>query len=95
MIQIYRNHYTLSLIDALKASYSCVLRLVGEDFFKLLAKNYISVYPLSAGFLQNYGQFFAQFLKGFKPCKPYPYLIDIAYFERYHEQCYHVTMHNF
>lgn len=65
------------------------MRLVGEGFFTLLAKNYISEHPLSAGYLQNYGHFFAQFLKGFKPCKPYPYLIDIAYFERYYEQCYH------
>ncbi|WP_201340693.1 DNA-binding domain-containing protein [Abyssogena phaseoliformis symbiont] len=85
LIQIYRNHYILSLIGTLKSSYSCILRLVGEGFFTLLAKNYISEHPLSAGYLQNYGHFFAQFLKGFKPCKPYPYLIDIVYFERYYE----------
>ncbi len=62
LIQIYRNHYILSLIDALKPSYSCILRLVGEDFFKLWAKNYISVYPhlvlvickIMASFLLNF-----------------------------------------
>jgi hypothetical protein len=89
LIQIYRNNYTLSLTDALKSSYSCVLRLVGEDFFKLLAKNYISEYPLNTACLQNYGDSFKQFLSNFEACKSYPYLVDIAEFERYYEQCYH------
>jgi hypothetical protein len=89
LMNIYHNNYFLSLIAALKASYSCVFRLVGEDFFEFLAKEYIIKNSPSSGDLQDYGDNFYRFIAKFPPCEKLPYLSDIAKFERYYEMCYH------
>ena len=44
VMNIYRNNYYHTLTDALSATYSCVKRLVGNEFFEFLAKNYIDKY---------------------------------------------------
>lgn len=89
LIGVYHNNYLLTLIDVLKSSYSCIFRLVGDDFFTYIAKKYIIKYPQKQGYLQNYGNDFADFIATIKECKNMPYLSDIALLEKYYELCYH------
>jgi hypothetical protein len=59
LIQIYRNQYFLSLSESLAKSYSCVKRLVGEDFFNKLAKDFIMAHPSKTGNIIDYGDEFS------------------------------------
>ncbi|SHN92888.1 HvfC/BufC N-terminal domain-containing protein [bacterium endosymbiont of Bathymodiolus sp. 5 South] len=88
LIQIYRNQYFLSLRESLAKSYSCVKRLVGEDFFNKLAKDFIIAHPSTTGNIIDYGDEFSNFIKLSPDCKTVSYLADIAKLERYYERCY-------
>ncbi|KAA0456448.1 MAG: DUF2063 domain-containing protein [Candidatus Thioglobus sp.] len=88
LIQIYRNQYFLSLNKSLTKSYSCVKRLVGEDFFNKLTKDFIATHPAKTGSIIDYGNEFADFIKANPDCKNLPYLADIAKFEKLYKQCY-------
>jgi hypothetical protein len=88
LIQIYRNQYFLSLSESLAKSYSCVKRLVGEDFFNKIAKDFIITHPSKTGNIIDYGDEFSNFIKLSPDCKTVPYLVDVAKFERYYERCY-------
>lgn len=89
LIAVYQNNYQNNFISALKASYSCVCRLVGENFFEYLAKQYLQKYPPIEGCLQNYGQKFSEFISSIEACNGLVYLSDIATLEFCYEQCYY------
>lgn len=89
VMNIYRNNYYYTLTGALSATYSCIKRLVGDDFFEFLAKNYIDKNPATSGNIIDYGDNFANFISVFEPCKDLVYLSDIALFENYYELCFH------
>lgn len=80
-LQVYRNHYRITLVDALAATFPSVQRLVGDDFFGGLARAYIAAHPPAAPCLFEYGATFADFIAGFPPCRELPYLADVARFE--------------
>ena len=89
LIRVYQNNYTHTFTQALKASYSAVYRLVGEDFFAYLAKSYLDKYPPKVGYLQRYGHRFSHFISTIKQCNHLAYLSDIALLEQYYEYCYY------
>ncbi len=86
---VYRNNVTSSLIEALKASFPVVCRLVGEDFFKAAATLYVRRDPPRSPLLFRYGDSFAEFLEGFPPATSVPYLGDMARLEWAWLQAYH------
>ena len=88
LIQIYSNNYITSLTNVLKASYSCIVRLVGNDFFKFVAREYIAKHPVKTGNIQEYGAEFTNFINNFEPCNSLPFLTDIAKLEYAYEVCY-------
>jgi hypothetical protein len=88
-IDVYRNNYVLSLTEALAASYSAVKRLVGEDFFFYIAKQFVQKTPLTSGYLTDFGDEFADFLETNEECKELSYLPCIARLERFYEKAYH------
>ena len=80
-LQVYRNHYRITLAEALAATFPAVQRLVGDDFFGGLARAYITEHPPAAPCLFEYGATFADFIAAFPPCRDLPYLADVARFE--------------
>ncbi|MGE0273664.1 MAG: DNA-binding domain-containing protein, partial [Alphaproteobacteria bacterium] len=44
-IQIYRNHYYVTLIEALAATFPVTHRLVGERFFSAVARRFAAASP--------------------------------------------------
>ncbi len=86
---IYRNNVTSSLIEALKASFPIVCRLVGDDFFKAAATLYIRQEPPRSPLLFRYGASFGDFLESFPPAGSVPYLGDVARLEWAWLQAYH------
>lgn len=88
LIKIYHHQYFIALSQALARSYSCVKRLVGEDFFTMLARQFIQTHPSKSPNIIDYGSEFEDFIRNNPHCKTLPYLADVAKFEYLYEQCY-------
>jgi hypothetical protein len=78
---VHRNNVTVSLIEALEASFPVVSRLVGQDFFRAAAKAFIRRSPPRTPVLLLYGERFGDFLESFEPARSVPYLGDVARLE--------------
>lgn len=78
---VYRNNYFGNLCDTLAYAYPVIAQLVGEEFFRYLAKAYIQTYPSASGNLHHYGAELSGFLAGFEPAKGLVYLPDMAALE--------------
>lgn len=79
---VYRNNVTVSLINALADIFPAVQRLVGEGFFRDMARVYIAQEPPSSAVIFEYGVGFPAFLENFAPVSSYPYLADVARLEK-------------
>jgi hypothetical protein len=77
-VDIYRHHVFATLTAALQATFPVVCRLVHERFFGYAADEYIRAHPPTGPCLFQYGSSFPAFLAGFEPCRPLPYLPDVA-----------------
>jgi hypothetical protein len=81
-LRIYRNNTFVSLTDALMATFPAVVSIVDERFFRYMAHTFIAAYPPHEPMLSNYGADLATFIAGlFDPCRPLPYLADLARLE--------------
>ena len=80
-LNIYRNNYRENLHHALAAAYPIVEQLVGADFFRLLARQFIAQHPSRSGNLHHYGAQLPAFLASFTAAQSLPYLADFARLE--------------
>ncbi len=78
---VYRNNVFVALIDMIKARFLVVQRLVGEEFFRGVARSYARAHPPGTHPSLYYGATFPDFLKSFPPVADLPYLPDVAALE--------------
>ncbi|WP_330083610.1 DNA-binding domain-containing protein [Methylocystis iwaonis] len=78
---VYRNNVFSSLIHALEAQFPVCRRLVGDDFFRGMAQEYIRRSPPASPVLSEYGVSFPDFVAAFDPALELPYLPDVARLE--------------
>ncbi|GKX35035.1 MAG: DUF2063 domain-containing protein [Rhizobiaceae bacterium MnEN-MB40S] len=78
---IYRNNVVVGLIDALGEIFPAVARLVGEQFFRDMARLYIRANPPNSPLLFRYGRSMPDFLATFEPVAHLAYLPDVARIE--------------
>ncbi|HVY05917.1 MAG TPA: DNA-binding domain-containing protein [Burkholderiales bacterium] len=78
---IYRGNARATAAKALLAAYPVIGRLVGEEFFSGLAREYETRFPSASGDLNEFGGSFAAFLADFAPAREIPYLADVARLE--------------
>ncbi|PTY37751.1 hypothetical protein BGP77_14820 [Saccharospirillum sp. MSK14-1] len=86
---VYRNNFSVSLIDALQDIFPVVCALTGVDFFRALAREYVYQHPPNSPVLVFYGEQFADFIDAFEPARALPYLADVARLERRWLNTYH------
>ncbi|MCD2174062.1 HvfC/BufC N-terminal domain-containing protein [Rhizobium sp. C4] len=79
---IYRNNVTVSLVSALSEVFPTVQNLVGEDFFRAMARLYVQDNPPTSRLLFEYGATFPSFIEQFEPAAELPFLADVARLER-------------
>lgn len=80
-LDIYRNNYRGNLHDALAGAFPVVKQLVGDDFFRYLAREFIGQYPSRSANLHQYGGELADFIATFAPARELVYLPDVAALE--------------
>ncbi|MFJ7315480.1 DUF2063 domain-containing protein [Pseudomonas sp. NPDC098747] len=88
---VYRNNVQSSLINALADSYPVVMQLVGEEFFRAMAANFVQSQPPRSPLMSRYGEDFADFIAGFEPASSVPYLADVARLEHLRTCAYHAA----
>jgi hypothetical protein len=86
---VYRNNVIVSLTEALAQTYPAIERLLGEDYFKALARSFVIEHPPGSPVLLWYGAAFPDIIEAFPPLGRYPYLADVARLEWAWLQAYH------
>lgn len=88
---VYRNNVIVSLCDALAQTFPAVMNLLGEDYFRAMARAFVAEHPPSTPVLMWYGDKFADFIEGFPPLQAYPYVPDVARLEWAWVSAYHAA----
>ncbi|WP_312015118.1 DNA-binding domain-containing protein [Bradyrhizobium lablabi] len=88
---IYRNNVVHGLIEALRAAFPATCRIVGEEFFRAMARDYVLREPPASPLLFNYGAGFPDFIVRFESAAALPYLADVARIERAGTEAYHAA----
>lgn len=88
---IHRNNMFVGLIDALAARYPVCERLVGEEFFRAVARAYVVREKPRSPILLHYGDNFPDFIASFAPADAVPYLADMARLESARSSAYHAA----
>lgn len=78
---IYRNHFLITLEDALAATFPAIRRLVGSGYFAQAARRYVRLSPPDSPCLFEYGAAFPDFLDELPEARDLPYLGDVARLE--------------
>jgi hypothetical protein len=86
---IYRNNVAVSLIAAIEARYPVTRRLVGDAFFRGMARTFVAAVKPSSAVILGYGADFPDFIAGFEPVRDLTYLADVARVESAWVEAYH------
>jgi len=85
-VEIYRNNLREGFIKALAIGFPGIERLVGTEYFRRLALDFLAAYPSRAGNLDHIGESFAPFLAERFANSGYAYFADVAALEWAHQQ---------
>lgn len=88
---VHRNNVAASLIDALADTFPVTQELVGEAFFRAMARLFVHAEPPRSRVLAFYGQSFPSFVERFPPVASVPYLADVARLEMLRIHAYHAA----
>jgi hypothetical protein len=80
-LSIYRNNLRENFLKVLELEYPVILRLVGTDFFRQTALQFLQQSPSRSGDLFNCGRGFPEFLRQQFAASDYAYLPDVAALE--------------
>lgn len=86
---VYRNNIVSSLIDALAVTFPVCSQLVGDAFFRAMAREFVVTQPPRSQILTFYGREFPAFIETFAPAASVPYLADVARLERLRLDAFH------
>ena len=81
-LRVYRNGFLRSCVEALRAGYPSVDRLVGEKRFPALARPYVEAHPPRVASLVEYGEDFPRFVEDARDTHRLDYLASFATLDR-------------
>lgn len=90
-LAVHRNNVVVSLVQALADGFPVVKRLVGDDFFAVMAGVHVRAQPPRSPVLAEYGDGLADWLSTFEPAAALPYLPDMARLERARVRAHHAA----
>ena len=86
---VYRNNVIVSLVDALADIFAVTQELVGEPFFRAMAREFAYAEPPRSRLMAFYGANFPDFIARFPPAAGVSYLADVARLEYLRVLAYH------
>ena len=88
---VYRNNVIAGLMNAVAARYPVVRKLLWEDSFRTVARQYVTTEPPKSPVLIEYGESFPKFLRNIGQGTAVDYLADIAELEAARARAYHAA----
>jgi hypothetical protein len=88
---VHRNIVVAGLVRAIEARFPAVQKIVGKDFFVVMARAFVTAHPPRSPVLTSFGDEFADFISGFEPARELPYLADVARLEAARTRAYHAA----
>lgn len=88
---VYRNNVQETLTRALATRFPVCRQLVGEVFFRGMARVFVELSPPRSPVLMTYGDELPVFLELFPPARTVPYLADVVRLEIARSQAYHAA----
>jgi hypothetical protein len=86
---VYRNNVIASLMRAVAARYPAVRRLLWDDAFERVARRYVVSHPPRSPVMHEYGEDFADFLRGIGEGSAVESLVAVAKLEAARTRAYH------
>lgn len=90
-MDVYRGNVFGNWSLALSGAYPIVRKIVGEEFFRGLAREYARSHPSASGDLNEYGTQLAAFVSDFPHTRDLPYLPDVARMEWLAHRAYYAA----
>jgi hypothetical protein len=84
---IYQNNLHAGFHKTLALEYPVICRLVGPDYFRQLARDFLACHPSRSGDLHHVGAAFASFLRQQFADSKFRYLADVAALEWAYQEC--------
>jgi len=81
LMGIYQNSAIANITNSLKLTYPVIEKLLGEEFFSAMCREFIYLTWPNSGNMDDYGEEFADFLAEFEHAKHLLYLKDVARLE--------------
>ncbi len=88
---VYRNNVAVGLVNALASMFPATQRIVGEEFFRAMARRFVRACPPRSRLLAEYGHDLPAFIADFEPLAGMPWLADVAAIERAWLDAYHAA----
>jgi hypothetical protein len=88
---VYRANVFGNWSQALAGAYPIVRKIVGEEFFEGMTREYARAHPSTSGDLNEYGAQLAEFVTGFPHTQDLPYLPDVARMEWLAHRAYYAA----
>lgn len=88
---VHRNNVMVGLVDALVESFPVCRALVGDVFFRAMARERVIADPPRSPVLFEYTEGFADFIAGFAPADSVPYLANVARIEALRVRAWHAA----
>lgn len=82
LFNIYRNGFYRACVDALASNYPATVALLGETYFRSIARTYVQQHPPQSGSLTGYSKNFPEYLGAIGTSLNLPYLENIADLDR-------------
>jgi len=88
---VYRNNVFAGFAELLEAYFPVVARLVGVEFFRFIARQFILNDPPRSPVLSRLGIRFPDFIRSIEQVHGLPYLADVAKLELMQQRAYHAS----
>jgi Putative DNA-binding domain len=88
---VHRNNVVAGLVQTLAGRFPAVVKIVGAEFFNVMARAFVIAHPPRSPLLAHYGDAFADFIDAFTPAGEVAYLGDVARIEAARTRAYHAA----